>query len=99
MSATSPTDADGTAFPFPLRLTHDRSAGRLEAVVDVFPADVDDLTVEASAKRLRLVIDRDGERTERTVPAPGRFVFGDDREAVYNNGVLSVSLETSRHYR
>jgi len=94
MSATSPSDADGTAFPFPVRLVHDRSDGRLEAVVDVHPADVDDLTVEASPNQLRLTVEREDDRAERTLSPPDRHAFGDDRRAVYNNGILSVTLET-----
>ncbi|ELY54033.1 hypothetical protein [Natronolimnohabitans innermongolicus] len=94
MSATSPSGADGAAFPFPVRLVHDRAADRLEVAVDVLPADVDELTVEASASRLRLTVRRGGERAQRTLSAPDRRAFGDDRRAVYNNGVLSVSLET-----
>lgn len=96
MSTIRSDVSDGTAFPYPVRLDHDRSSDRFEAVVDVLPAAVDDLTVEASSRRLHLTIDRDGERVERSLPAPDAYRFGDDRDAVYNNGVLTVSLETKR---
>ena len=94
MSATSPSDADGTGFPFPIQVVHDRSDDRLEAVVDIHPADADDLTVEASASQLKLTVECEDERAEQTLTPPDRHAFGDDRTAVYNNGVLSVTLET-----
>lgn len=99
MSTIRSDVSDGTAFPYPVRLDHDRSSGRFEAVVDVFPAAVDDLTVEANSRRLHLTIERDGERVERSLRAPEGYRFGDDRDAVYNNGVLTVSLEASRRGR
>ncbi|ELZ22129.1 Hsp20/alpha crystallin family protein [Natrinema limicola] len=92
MSSASPPE---TAFPFPTQIVYHGSADRLRVTVDVDPTPADDVTVRAGARRLRIAVDRDGGVVKRTVtPLPPGFVFGDDREAVYNNGVLTVSLET-----
>ncbi|WP_339102207.1 Hsp20/alpha crystallin family protein [Haloterrigena salinisoli] len=92
--------AETTPFPFPVRILHDHTADRLAVVADVSPAEIDDLTVEAGATRVRIAIDRDDERCARILSPlasiPSRWAFGDDRSAVYNNGVLTVSLETTR---
>ena len=96
MSPSTPT----ATRSFPSRAVYDHDSDRLTIVVDALPAAVEDITVTASSKRVHLRIDC-GERTfERSVtpPAPAR-VFTDDREAVYNNGVLTVSVGTSRRYR
>ncbi|QSX00131.1 Hsp20/alpha crystallin family protein [Haloterrigena alkaliphila] len=95
--------AETTTFPFPTRVLSDRVDDCVRVVVDVSPAAVDDLTVEAGTTRVRIEIDRDGERYARVfspLPSlPPRRGFGDDRSAVYNNGVLTVSLETTRRRR
>lgn len=86
-----------SSFPFPTQVVYEGAADQLRVAVDVAPAEIDDVSVEAGSRRLRLIVDRrDGAGVaERTVtPLPWGIVFGDDREAVYNNGVLSVSLET-----
>ena len=92
--------AETTTFPFPVRALYDHTADRLRVVVDVSPATIDDLAVEADSRRVRLEIDRDGERYTRVLSPlpsiPARWGFGDDRSAVYNNGVLTVTLETTR---
>ena len=95
--------AETTPFPFPVRILYDRAADRLRVAVDAAPASVDDLTVEAGASRVRIEIARDGERYVRVLSPlsaiPSRRVFGGGRRAVYNNGVLTVSLETTRRRR
>ncbi|ADB62240.1 hypothetical protein Htur_3377 [Haloterrigena turkmenica DSM 5511] len=92
--------AETTPLPFPVRILHDRTADRLEIVADVSPAEIDDLTVEAGATRVQIAIDRDDERYARVLSPlasiPLRRAFGDGRSAVYNNGVLTISLETTR---
>ena len=92
----SPASPPETAsFPFPTQIVYDGTADRLRVTVDVDPTPADDVTVRAGARRLRIAVDRDGDVVKRTVtPLPPGLVFGDDREAVYNNGVLTVSLET-----
>lgn len=95
--------AETATFPFPVRALYDREDGRLRIVVDASPAAVDDLTVEAGATRVRIAIDRGGERYVRVLsPLPSlpadrrlRRRFGEDHRAVYNNGVLTVTLETT----
>ena len=86
--------AETATFPFPVRILSDDDA--LEVIVDVSPADIDDLTVEAGSTRVRIAIEHGGERYVRvlsplvSIRSPGRFGA---RSAVYNNGVLTVSLE------
>lgn len=82
--------------PRPTQYYYDSATDRVDVVVDVSPAGREDLTVLVGEQRLELRIDgRDGtdERAFRT-PADD-WCFGDDHEAVYNNGVLTVSVETS----
>jgi len=106
MPANGP--AESASFPFPTQVVYDGAADRLRAAVDVAPAAMDDVTVAVGSRRLRIAVDRgesaagglDGDESddrvvERTVtPLPPGLEFGDDRRAVYNNGVLTVSLET-----
>jgi|GEM_PF-670111 len=98
MSSTSPPEP--TSFPFPTQVVYDGPADRLRVTVDVDPAPADDVTVEVGARRLRIAVDRDDGVVDRTLtPLPPTLVLRDDHEAVYNNGVLTVSLETGAHYR
>ncbi|WP_254762043.1 Hsp20/alpha crystallin family protein [Natrinema marinum] len=93
MSSTSPPET--TSFPYPTQVVYDGPADRLRITVDVAPATVDDLTVEAGPRRLRITVARGDDVAERTVtPLPRGLAFGADREGVYNNGVLTLSLET-----
>ncbi|SER21330.1 Hsp20/alpha crystallin family protein [Natrinema salaciae] len=93
MSFTSPPDT--APFPFPIQVVYDGRVGRLRVAVDVDPVPVEDVTVEAGSRRLRIAVDRgvDGVAERTLTPLPRGHVVGDDREAVYNNGVLTVSLE------
>ncbi|AGB30422.1 hypothetical protein C488_04337 [Natrinema pellirubrum DSM 15624] len=101
--------AEPASFPFPTQVVYEASAERLRAAVDVAPAAMDDVTVEVGSRRLRFAVDRagtdghlgdettttDDQTLERTVtPLPPGLEFGADRHAFYNNGVLTVSLET-----
>lgn len=119
--------AEPASFPYPTQFVYEGAADRFRAAVDVAPAAMDDVTVEAGSNRLRIAVDRgsradDGQRgdghavaaddpwrsdgdpdaaaaggavVERTVtPLPEDLEFGDDRRAFYNNGVLTVVLET-----
>ncbi len=71
------------------------TADRFRAVVDVAPAGIDDVTIEADSRRLRLTVDRGDHVLERTVtPLTSDLAFGEDREASYNNGILTISLVT-----
>lgn len=98
MPATSPPEA--APFPFPTQVIYDASADQLRVAVDVDPAPIDDVTVEAGPRRLRIAVDRDAGIAERTLtPLPRDLVFSDDRVAVYNNGVLTVRLETAPQRR
>jgi len=96
-SASPPETA---SFPYPTQVVYDGRADELRVAVDIAPATREDVTVEAGARRLRVAVARDDDRAERTVrPLPADHVFGDDREAVYNHGVLSVTLETVERRR
>ncbi|WP_226480621.1 Hsp20/alpha crystallin family protein [Natrinema amylolyticum] len=93
MSSSSSSDA--ASFPFPTQFVYEGAADRFRAAVDVAPAGIDDVTIEAGSRRLRIAVDRGDDVVERTVtPLSSDLVFGEDREAVYNNGVLTVSLAT-----
>ncbi|WP_019991840.1 Hsp20/alpha crystallin family protein [Natronorubrum tibetense] len=86
-----------TTQSFPTRAVHDRSAGRLTVVVDALPAAIDDITVTASSRRICLRIEHEDTTFDRAVSPPDRLdAFTDEREAVYNNGVLTVSVGTAR---
>lgn len=88
------------ATPFPVRLLNDRRDDRLRIVVDAHPAGIDDLSVAAGPARVHIEIDHDDGRHERTVsPLPNHRVFGDAHSAVYNNGVLEITLETASRFR
>lgn len=93
------TTATDTA-PFPTRVAYDHSSGAVTIVVDALPATIDDLTVAVGSSRVRFRIERGGTVYDRTVspPVQGR-TFTDDREAVYNNGVLTISVGTARASR
>lgn len=85
--------ADAQSLSVPERAEYHSSARRLEVVVDVFPADPADLTVAAGPRRLRIVAEHAGETYERVLSPPDRERrFTEDRRAVYNNGVLTVSV-------
>lgn len=89
-----------TAPTFPTRRTYDRSTGELRIVVDALPASIDDVTVAVGSSRLRIRIEHDGrvyDRTE-TPPRSGR-AFTTDGTAVYNNGILTVTVPTTRNSR
>ncbi|MBZ6495791.1 Hsp20/alpha crystallin family protein [Natrinema longum] len=92
-----PPSSEAASFPVPTQFVYEGRADRFRAAVDVAPATIDDVTVEVGPRRLRIAVDRPDGVAERTVtPLPPDLVFGDERTAVYNNGVLSVSLETHR---
>ncbi|RQG94480.1 hypothetical protein [Natrarchaeobius chitinivorans] len=81
--------------PFRTRVVYDPSVGRLQIVVDAFSEDAD-VDAAADSNRVHIRIDRDGEVYDRTIASPRGRRFTDDREAVFNNGILTVSLETVR---
>ena len=93
--------AETATFPFPVRIRSDGDDS-LEVVVDASPAEIDDLTVEAGSTRVRIAIDHGGDRYVRvlsplqSIRSRGRFGAA---RAVYNNGVLTVALETTRRGR
>lgn len=96
MSPFTPTATQSV----PTQAVYDRGAGRVTVAVDVAPAAIDDITVTASSSRLYLRIDRGDTVFERSVTPPvPRHAFTDEREAVYNNGVLTVSVGTTRRSR
>jgi len=98
MSSASPPET--ASFPFPTQIVYDGPANRLRVPVDVDPAPADDVTVRVGSRRLRIAVDRDDGVVDRTfTPLPPALVFRDDHEAIYNNGVLTVSLETGAHHR
>lgn len=78
----------------PTRLVHDSSLNRLAVVVDVLPATADDLSVTVGSTQLRITCELPDGSYERTVVSPRGYWFTDERNAIYNNGVLSVSLGT-----
>lgn len=79
------------------RVVHERENGRIEIDVDVSPADADDCTVAVGPRHVLVACERLDEQYERVVTPPSRrHVFDGERRAIYNNGVLTVSVETTR---
>ncbi|WP_254861863.1 hypothetical protein [Halovivax gelatinilyticus] len=80
----------------PTQYYYDSATDRVDVVVDVSPAGRDDLTVLVGGETLEVTIDgHDGTDTRSFRTPSADWTFGDDHEAVYNNGVLTVSVETS----
>ncbi|RQG92925.1 hypothetical protein EA462_01505 [Natrarchaeobius halalkaliphilus] len=81
---------------FPTQARYDSEDDELIFTVDAFPADIDDVAVAVGSRRLRIRIgpgsETGGVRYERIVTSPPRRTFTDEREAVYNNGVLTVTV-------
>lgn len=92
MSSTSSAEAT----PFPTRRVYDHSREELTIIVDAFPATVEDVTVAVGSRRIRIRVEHDGTVYDRTI-SPPRYghAFADDGEAVYNNGVLSITVGTT----
>ncbi|AEH38185.1 hypothetical protein [Halopiger xanaduensis] len=89
-----------TAPTFPTQRTYDRSTGELTIAVDAFPASIDDATVAVGSSRLRIRIEHDGRVYDRTeTPPRSDRAFTTDGKAVYNNGVLTVTVATTRRSR
>lgn len=71
-------------------------ADRLEIVVDAPEATVEDLSVAVDRWRARIAVDHpDGEYARIVTPPAGRL-FDAERVAVVNNGVLTVTVATTR---
>lgn len=84
----------------PIQRTYEESTGRFTVVVDVFPATIDDLAVRVSSRRARLELDHPWGTFERSFrPPEGRAIADGDRRAVFNNGVLRISVPTDRDER
>lgn len=82
--------------PRPTQYYYDSATDRVDVVVDVSPADLEDLTVLVGEQRLELRIDGHDGVDERAFRTPtDEWCFADDHEAVYNNGVLTISVGTS----
>ncbi|WP_247002724.1 hypothetical protein [Halosolutus gelatinilyticus] len=80
----------------PTRVVFDRIAERLQVVVDAAPADVDDVAVAVGSTRVRVTIAGELPIEVTGTPPTPRHRFTDDRAAYYNNGVLTVSIGTTR---
>ncbi|AGB15238.1 hypothetical protein Halru_0611 [Halovivax ruber XH-70] len=90
MSTVSPRVANR-----PTQYYYDSATDRIDVVVDVSPAERDDLTVLVGDDRLELTIDGPDGPDERAFRTPSAdWAFGDDHDAIYNNGVLTISVET-----
>ena len=92
MSPATTTDCS-----FPTRCLYDRTGESMTVVVDAAPATGDDITVAVSDRRIRIGVSRAGDDVSWDVTPPTyRHRFGDDREARYVNGVLTVTVGTER---
>ncbi|RKD95794.1 Hsp20/alpha crystallin family protein [Halopiger aswanensis] len=89
-----------TTSAFPTQRTYDRSTGELTIAVDALPASIDDVTVAVGSSRLRIRIEHHGRVYDRTeTPPRADRAFASDGTAVYNNGVLTVTVATTRDSR
>lgn len=82
---------------WPTQLLYDSSSGRVDVIVDVSPASPDELTVAVGSSTILLQFDgEDGYSDELTFSPPSpQHRFDGEHRAIYNNGVLSVSVETA----
>ena len=80
----------------PMRCYADSCDERVTVVIDVSPADPDDLRLFVGEDRLVLRVDAPGWTEERAIRPESVATLGDDHEAVYNNGVLTVTMETPK---
>ena len=87
---------DGSTVPdYPTQLLYDSTSGRLDVVVDASPASREELSVAVGSRRIRVEIDGQDAVAERTFTLPTEELrFDGEREAAYNNGVLTVSVGT-----
>lgn len=91
VSTVSPAQRD-----HPTQYYYDSATDRVDVVLDVSPASREDLTVLVGEERLEVQIDGHDGIDERAFRTPTTaWTFGDDHEAIYNNGVLTVSIETA----
>ena len=80
----------------PTRCFADSRADRVTVVIDVSPADPEDLRLFVGEDRLILRVDAPGWTEARAYRPESVAALGDDHEAVYNNGVLTVTMETPK---
>ena len=79
----------------PARCFGDSRTDRVTVVIDVSPADPDDLRLFVGEDRLVLRVDAPGWTESLAFRPKSVDTFGDDHDAVYNNGVLTVTMETA----
>ena len=82
---------------YPARCLYDRSANRLTIAVDAAPADLGDVSVAAGTGRVRIAVAlAETDLVWTVTPPTRRHEFTDERTAHYNNGVLTVTIGTTR---
>ncbi|MFC6716531.1 Hsp20/alpha crystallin family protein [Natrialbaceae archaeon GCM10025810] len=91
-----PSSSRSEPQSIPTQLSYDSAVETLSIVLDVSPVGADDVTVSVGPNVVRISFDHDDDVFERVVSPPtDTHVFDGEREAIYNNGVLTVTVETA----
>lgn len=81
----------------PTQLLYDSATESFSIVLDVSPAAVEDVRVAVGSDTVEIGFDHPNGRYEQSFSPPtNRHVFDGDHEALYNNGILTVTVETVR---
>ncbi|MCU4752437.1 Hsp20/alpha crystallin family protein [Halobacteria archaeon AArc-curdl1] len=81
-------------FSLPTRVVHEPEADRFSVVVETRGATLEDITVAVGSQTIRLEVDGLMQHVDEFVPPSPERSFGDDRQAHYHNGILTISVET-----
>ncbi|THE65551.1 hypothetical protein D8Y22_06970 [Salinadaptatus halalkaliphilus] len=96
MSRTSSPDTESVHA----RTSYDATADEFTVVVDAFPASIEDVSVAVGRRCIEIAISRADGVSDGYISPPSRaHVFTDDRQAWFNNGVLTVTVGAERSRR
>jgi len=87
----SPTPGQGAS---PVRHLYDPNNTQLTIVADLLPTPLEEISVHAGPNRVRLEWPVETGTANRSFSPPtDDHRFADERQAVYHNGVLTVTVE------